>query len=117
MSHLQAQIRAALTAAMRARDKPAVAALRSALAALANAEAVPVESMPRAGAVESSRLGVGAADAPRHTLTADEEDAVLAAEIAEREAAITHLEAAAPERTEALRREIDVLSALADQPT
>ena len=43
--------------------------------------------------------------------------AALAAEIAEREAAITHLEAAAPERTEALRREIDVLSALADQPT
>ena len=44
---VRARLSAALPVAMKARDRVAVAALRSALAAVANAEAVPVDSVPR----------------------------------------------------------------------
>jgi hypothetical protein len=54
-------MRQALPEAMSARDKAAVSALRSALAALDNAEAVPVDgSAARGLAIEQSPVGVGA---------------------------------------------------------
>ena len=48
---LRARLADALPAAMRARARVAVSALRSALAAVATAEAVPAHSAPAAGAL------------------------------------------------------------------
>ena len=59
------------------------AALRSALSALENAEAVPVDTMPAAGAVDAAGLGAGAADAPRRELTESDERALLDEDIAD----------------------------------
>lgn len=76
---------------MKARDRVAVAALRSALAAIGNAEAVPVESVPRAGAAEESAVGAGAADAPRRDLSEDDVRAVVIGEVDERDGAAREL--------------------------
>lgn len=75
---------AALTAAMKRRDTGAVAALRSALGAIANAEAVDptATGIASAGAVEASAVGVGAAEADRRELTEDEVRALVQGEIA-----------------------------------
>ena len=67
--NLRGRMASALTDAMRARDRVAVTALRSALSAVGNAEAVPVDTLPPAGAAETAASGVGVADAPRRELT------------------------------------------------
>ena len=78
---------------MKARDRVAVAALRSALARVSNAEAVHVDSVPRAGAIEDAPAGAGAADAPRRELTEADVRGIVEAEVAEHDHA-----AAAPHR-------------------
>lgn len=72
---------------MRARDGEAVGLYRTTLSAIANAEAVPIDVAPRAGAVETSALGIGAADGPRRELTEAMIRGVVESEIAERRAA------------------------------
>jgi uncharacterized protein YqeY len=86
---VETRLRAGLLAAMRSRDEVATAALRSALGALGNATAVRVEGQAPTGDEHfaGSAVGVGAAEAPRRTLTPAEETAVVRAEIAERLAA------------------------------
>jgi uncharacterized protein YqeY len=88
---LRERMTSALTASMKARDRVAVAALRSALARVANAEAVPVDSVPRAGAVEAAAVGIGAADAARRELTEADVRRVVEAEVTEHEDAAAHL--------------------------
>jgi len=112
---VQQQLRTDLTAAMRARDAVAVAALRSALAAIGNAEAVPV--VPDGGATSSSehvagaRVGLGAAEAPRRALSADDVAALVRAEATERGAAAEQMAALGrPEVAERLRAEAAVLA-------
>ena len=101
---------AALTDAMRARDRDAVPALRSALAAVANAEAVPIHTMPSAGAVEKAAVGVGAADAPRRELGEDDVRSVLEAEVAEHDRAALHLgEAGHPDEARRVAAQAEVL--------
>ena len=85
-STLRAALRTQLTTAMRARDRPTAGALRSVLAALENAEAVPtIDELPAvtseyvAGAAEGLRAG----EAPRRLLTPDDERAVVQREVAE----------------------------------
>ncbi len=87
---LRERMSVALTASMKARDRVAVAALRSALARVANAEAMPVETVPRAGAIEQARVGAGAADAPRRELTEDDVRGIVEAEVAEHDHAAQH---------------------------
>jgi uncharacterized protein YqeY len=100
----------ALRVAIRERDRVAVAALRSALAALANAEAVPVETMPAAGAAELAAVGSGAADAPRRDLGEALERQLVAVEAEERESAATRLdEHGQHEQAARLRAEAEVL--------
>jgi uncharacterized protein YqeY len=69
---LRAQLAAALPRAMKARDQAAVAALRSTLAALANAEALgvgsPVEPPTGSADVAGAALGVGDTEAVRRAL-------------------------------------------------
>jgi uncharacterized protein YqeY len=90
----RAELAVALRAAMKGRDTVAVAVLRSLSARIANAEAVPVDALPRAGAVEATALGVGAADAERRVLTQADLEALLEAEVAELDASAETLEAA-----------------------
>jgi len=87
---LRDRMGAALTSSMKARDREAVAALRSALARVSNAEAVDVDSVPRAGAIEQARVGPGAADAPRRELTEDDVRGIVEAEVAEHDHAARH---------------------------
>jgi uncharacterized protein len=98
-------------AALKARDDVAVAALKSAVSAIDNAQAVDVPPEAASGGrIAKSRLGVGSAEAPRRRLTRGEVIAVLRREIEEKTAAAGQYERAA-RVTEAarLRREADVL--------
>jgi uncharacterized protein YqeY len=107
---MRGRLAAALHPAMRARDAAAVSALRSALAAIGNAEAVPVDSVPRAGAVEHALVGHGAADVPRRELTEAEVHEVVEGEVASRLSAAEHLEEAGrPDEGARLRAEAAVL--------
>ncbi len=111
---LRARLRADLTAAMKARDKIAVAVLRTALAAIDNAEAVPAPPAGRAPAtseyVAGTSVGLGSAEVARRELTLDDLYAVLRGQIdewtAEADTYAAHGQAEAGDR---LRREADVL--------
>lgn len=93
-SALRTALRARLTTAMRERDRATVATLRSAVAALENAEAVPVDELRAGGAggagalgassehVAGAAIGVGAAEAERLVLDDDAESAIVRAEVA-----------------------------------
>lgn len=81
------RLHAALTAAMRDRDRVATTAYRTALAALDNAEAVdpqPYSASEVSGPIAGSVGGLYATEAARRALTPAEQRAVLSAEIAER---------------------------------
>jgi hypothetical protein len=81
-------LRAALTAAMKARDPVAMRALRSALGALDNAQAVELSHAPTSqpGVIAGGVAGLGTGDVARKQLSFEEQLAVLHAEIAERRA-------------------------------
>ena len=153
---LRQRLSRALPVAMKARDRVAVAALRSALAAIANAEAVDASRTPspagrpdstdpspesperRTGRPESAGtdlgppdprpgrpgpagsgndlpfagtvVGVGATEMERRSLTGEQVEEVVRAEIAERETAAAEYERAGQlEQAERLRTEARVL--------
>lgn len=75
-----------LTAAMKARDPDAVAALRSAIAAIGNAEAIaaPGRTPPATSAhFAGAHSGLGAAEAGRRELAGSDLHAILRGQIAE----------------------------------
>lgn len=111
-SELRTRLRSTLLEARRSRDAVAASTVRTVLAALENAEAVPVDSLPGAGAIEDSVRGVGATDAPRRTLSSAEELAIVDAEIASLDEAVAAYDVAAPERADAARTGIDILNTL-----
>lgn len=80
---LRERMRAALSVAMKSRDRQAITALRSTLGAIDNAEAVDVGEQ-RAGAVETSAVGLGVAEVARRELTEDDIEQIVRAEIADR---------------------------------
>ncbi|MFD8543318.1 hypothetical protein [Streptomyces sp. NPDC059649] len=96
---------------MRARDKAAVSALRATLAALDNAEAMPLdESALRGVALEQSPVGVGVTEAARCELTEDDVTAIVRAEATERLELADQLTAPAhADRVAQLRAEAAVL--------
>ncbi|GHF40981.1 hypothetical protein GCM10010359_49500 [Streptomyces morookaense] len=104
-------MRQALPEAMRARDKVTVRVLRSALAALDNAEAVPVaESELRGSALEHSPIGAGATEAVRCELSEGRVAEIVRAEAEERLDAAAELTAAVhADRATELRAEAAVL--------
>jgi uncharacterized protein len=109
-----------LRQALRGRDKAAVAALRSALAAIGNAEAVPASQPnppgPGAGPIAGAVAGLGASEAARRKLSDDEVAGILRAEIADRlTAAGQYREGGHDARASQLQREADVLSAVLAQ--
>ena len=113
---------------MKERDTVAMSALRSALGAIANAEAVPLpeasartpgtpppappsENVPIAGSV----AGLGGAEIGRRVLTEDEAAAIAAAEAADRRAAARDYQAAGHAgRAGRLRREAQAIEAALD---
>ena len=100
------RLRAGLLTAMRQRDAAAVSALRSALAAVENAEAVPrAEPSSVAPAV-----GLGGTEAERRDLSPAEVRDLVLAEVADRRAAAAQLEQLGrDDRARRLLREAEVL--------
>jgi uncharacterized protein YqeY len=104
MSTVRSRLQTALRAAMKERDAAAMSALRSALAAIDNAAAVPAsrhrpaapseappsENVPIAGGV----AGLGSAEVARRAVTEEEAAAIAAAEAADRRAAASDYRAA-----------------------
>lgn len=115
VTKLRDGLRSALKGALASRDRTAVAALRSALAALDNAEAVPVRrvtAVASEGPIAGAALGVGAAEVPRRRLTRREAALVIERQIDERRVAADEYDRLG--RADAavrLRREADVLVA------
>lgn len=103
---------------MRARDRTAVSALRSTLAALDNAEAAPVdEAALRGVALEQSPAGAGTTEAARHELSERGVVEIVRAEAAERLEAAAQLAAPAyADRAARLRAEAAVLLGFLDGP-
>jgi uncharacterized protein len=92
---IRTRLRRALGVALKARDAGAVSALRSAMSAIGNAEAVDPASRPAgtgsahfAGTV----AGLGAGEAQRRLLTEADAEAIVRHEAAEREAAVGEYE-------------------------
>lgn len=105
---LAEQLRDGLRTAIKARDQIAMSALRSALAAIENAEAVEVPEQ-RGLAIEESP-GLGGAEVQRRILTEADITQIVNAEIADREAAArTYAAAGQAERADLLLAEIGVL--------
>src|SRR3954464_895805 len=88
------RLRSALKAAMKDRDKTAVAALRSALGAIDNAEAVDPAHAPKAtsGVIAGAAVGLNAGEVPRLELTEERVVDIVRAEIAERTTAAEEYE-------------------------
>jgi uncharacterized protein YqeY len=113
---LRGRLRDALPAAMKARDGAAVTALRSALAAIDNAEAVepaPGRSLSAAGHADlaGTVAGLGAAEVERRHLQEAEVEQIVQTEVADRRAAAdAYQRAGQAERAGRLRAEADVLS-------
>ncbi|GAB3073108.1 hypothetical protein GCM10027215_09660 [Nocardioides zeae] len=104
--------------ALRARDRTAVSALRTTIAAIDNAEALPVDvavpstSGPVAGAVS----GLGATEAVRRDLTSADLAALLTTQVEERRTAADEVERHGRDADAArLRREADVVTAYRDR--
>jgi len=110
---LRQQLRAALPAAMKSRDRAAMSALRATLAAIDNAEAVaPAGGEVRGQAIEQVAIGVGATEVARRALTDIEVEEIVRTELAEREtAAAAYDRAGRSERAEQLRSEARALAA------
>lgn len=102
-NELERRLRSALTAAMKSGDREEVKILRSTLAAVDNAGAVPMIG-PGSGAVEDSPVGVGITEAQRRELSENDVVAIIDAEIIELEqAASIYRESGNYDRSETLR--------------
>ena len=116
-SGIRARLSAALSEAMRARDMITVSALRSALAAISNAEAVPVtdDANPRPSSphVAGAVAGLGAAEVPRISLGEAAISAIIRAEVTERlDAAAGFERSGRAARAARLRGEAEILAAI-----
>lgn len=114
---LRERLRAALLSARKARDATAVSALRTALAAIDNAEAVAPPAQAAGVEAQSEHIAgtagpLGSGEAARAELTEDAMRAIVAAEVDERRAAAAAYEARGEAaRAAELRAEADVLAA------
>jgi uncharacterized protein YqeY len=111
-SPLRDELRARLTRARLDRDRAGASALRSAISALENAEAVePGADLAVASEhVAGAAAGIGAAEAERRKLDDAEERAILARERTELlDAATAYDDAGRPDDAADLRRAADLL--------
>ena len=118
-SPLRTALRDRLKVAMRERDRQLVGGLRSVLAALENAEAVPVEqdggTVATSEHVAGAAVGVGAGETRRRQLSQEEERGLVEREVAElRESAATLTEVGQDERSAELTRIAGTVEQLLD---
>jgi uncharacterized protein len=107
LSPMKQKLQTSLTAALRAKDAVRTAACRTALGAIANAEAVESIGGGRPA------LGIGAREMPRRHLTEDEMEEILRREVADRDAAAADYESRGRgEEARRLRDEAAVLQEL-----
>lgn len=105
---------------MRRRDTSVVAVLRSALSAIANAEAAPTPGNADTGTTGSVHVagavqGLGAAEVERHTRTEEQQRAIVAAEVAELSAHVERLNSLCrPDDADAARRGLQILTGILD---
>lgn len=113
LPELRARMRRDLTVAMKARQADVVSALRTALAAIDNAEAVdvpPGDTVTASGPVAGAQAGVGSTEAARRVLSIEEVYALLETQIAERVAAADQYDAhGRHDMADRLRREAGIL--------
>jgi uncharacterized protein YqeY len=115
---LRRRLNDSLRAALKARNAAAMAALRSAIGAIDNAEAVqrPDDSAQQGGKVARSHLGVGVADVARRELSTDDVVEILRAEIADRTSVAADYERMGrDEQATSLRAEAAVLISFLDE--
>ena len=128
---IRARMRRGLVDAMKARDQQAVAALRSTLARIDNAEAVDADALDDEAldaepalysgeghpAVAGSVLGVGAAEVDRRVLTPEEMAAIVRDDVEEREiAAEVLVRVGRPDQAERLRAQAKLLTTYLTPP-
>ena len=111
---MRAILRRDLAAALKARDRDAAGALRSALAAIDNAEALNLDGQAPIVAehqhVAGSAAGLGATEIARRHLSGSELRAIMATEVDDRmDAAAGYERNGHTERAQRLRSEADVL--------
>ncbi|MEV0703658.1 GatB/YqeY domain-containing protein [Saccharopolyspora sp. NPDC050389] len=110
---MRASLRDDLKTALKARNNVAVTALRSALAAIDNAEAVPGDRPLSGGGehVAGAAVGLGAAEAQRRNLTEADVRSIVENEVRERSVAAEEYEQLGrDDLAERLRAEAEVLS-------
>jgi uncharacterized protein len=116
---LRDRLQSTLHDALKAQDKSAVAALRSALAAIANAETVPTEQPSRTEATSEhfagTTAGLRAAEAERRDLPPERVEDIVRMEITDRtQAAESYRRAGHHDMADQLDREARVLSNVLD---
>ena len=118
MDDLSTRLRAALTTAMKGRDRAAVTALRAALAAVDNAGAVTRTGdavAPTEGPIAGAVAGLGAAEATRRAISDDDINALVWAEVTDREeAAAGYDQAGREDHAQQLRDEAAALRRVLD---
>jgi uncharacterized protein YqeY len=110
---LEARLRAALPVAMKAHDRAAIAGIRSALSAIANAEAVDVSHTPepQRGPIAHAVHGVRAGEVTRRQLSEGDIMEIVRAEVDTRMAAADEYETIGQTREAArVRSEADSLN-------
>lgn len=107
-------LRAALKDAMLERDKVAMSALRAGLAAVDNAQAVPLTDEHRAGAIEASANRPN--EVERLELTEGQMRTVVQAEVAERLQAVAQVRESRPDHAADLEAGAELLQRLLDRP-
>jgi len=111
---LRERLRRTLRDALRSRDAVAAGALRTAIAAIDNAEAIDV-GPDRFGSEPLGAVGVGAAEATRRTLTEDDILRIVRAEAADRLTAAAQYDMAGQsDAASKMRAGADLLTAIAD---
>ncbi|WP_209306508.1 hypothetical protein [Blastococcus sp. CT_GayMR19] len=116
--NVRERLRTALPAALKQRDAALVAVLRATLAALDNAEAVPLPEHGHGSlALEETPVGVGVREMARRDLSDEDVKRLVRDEIDERRrAARVYEQAGEHERARRLRHEADTLAAVAGLP-
>lgn len=112
------ELRRDLREAMKQNATAAVRAIRSLLAAIDNAEAVPLAQTSDSGAhIANATVGAGSGDRPRRELTQADLDRVLAAELIElANARQEYLRTGRQDEARKLEEQIEVLSRYAPGP-
>ncbi|CAN7495870.1 hypothetical protein LJR027_003220 [Terrabacter sp. LjRoot27] len=118
-SALRVVLRSRLTAAMRERDRAAVSVLRSAVAAIENAEAVPPDvgsAVTTSADVAGAAVGLGVTEAERRRLDDATERSIVVAEVRSlAEAEVAYAAAGQPDRARDAAAGAALLSAVLDE--